>query len=314
MKIKKGQDMAIDKKRKLEIVATRKKLRPLEKAFIFAVLVGPVIHFLVFWVGVNINSILMAFQLPTGGWSLFTLELVFKNIKEGGDLLIAIKNTFIYFSISVITIPFHVIIVYFFFRKIRAYRFFQVVFYLPSIISTLIICQMFQDIIKPEGPIGLLLAKVFQIDEIPYFLQNSQYAMKTMVVYTLWTGWGGNMLLLGGALARIPIETLEAGRIDGVNTFQELAYMIFPLLWPTISTFLILAMTGILTASGPILAMTKGDFNTTTISYWIYDKMYYTGTAAYNEVAATGLVFTVIGVPIILLLRYFIEKIPVSEY
>ena len=38
------------------------------------------------------------------------------------------------------------------------------------------------------------------------------------------------------------------------------------------------------------------------------------GESAYNQVAATGLLFTLIGVPIILLARWLIEKIPVVEY
>ena len=122
------------------------------------------------------------------------------------------------------------------------------------------------------------------------------------------------MLLLGGALARVPVEVLEAGRLDGINTFQEIVKLVFPLLWPTISTFIILALTGLLTASGPILAMTKGAYETTTISYWIYDKLYYTGTSAYNEVSAMGLIFTCVGVPVILFLKWLIEKIPVAEY
>lgn len=302
--------------RMIAIPTYRRKLTKLDVLFISVMLVGPLAYFALFWVYVNIKSILMAFQIPTGEWSLLSMQLVFKSLTEGGsDLQIAIRNTLIYFSISILTIPFHVVISYFLYRKVKWYKFFQICFYLPSIISTLVICQMFQDFIQVDGPLGQLLMFFGMAEEnIPFFLKNSDYAMKTMVVYTLWIGWGGHMLLLGGALARTPVEILESGRIDGVNTWQELLHMVFPLLWPTISTFIILALTGILTASGPILAMTKGAFGTTTISYWIYDKLYFSGTSAYNEVSAMGLVFTCVGVPIILFIKWLIEKIPVAEY
>lgn len=294
----------------------KRKLTKADIIFICAMLIGPLVFFAVFWVYVNISSIFMAFQIPTGEWSLLSMKIVFKSLGEGGsDLQIAIRNTLIYFAISIITIPFHVIISYFLYRKVKGFKFFQICFYLPSIISTLVICQMFQDFIQVDGPLGKLLMWLGMAEEnIPFFLKNSDYAMKTMVIYTLWIGWGGHMLLLGGALARTPVEILESGRIDGVNTGQELIYMVFPLLWPTISTFIILALTGILTASGPILAMTKGAYQTTTISYWIYDKLYFSGTSAYNEVSAMGLVFTCVGVPIILFIKWLIEKIPVTEY
>ena len=122
------------------------------------------------------------------------------------------------------------------------------------------------------------------------------------------------MMLLCGALARVPIEMLESARLDGIGPFKELVSMILPLIWSTISTLLILQMTRLFTASGPILLFTGGAYETSTISYWIFSKVYYQGVGAYNSVAATGLVFTVVGAPIILFVKWLIEKIPVVEY
>lgn len=90
--------------------------------------------------------------------------------------------------------------------------------------------------------------------------------------------------------------------------------MVVPLIWPTMSTLLILNLTGIFGAGGPILLFTKGAAKTTTIGYWIFDKIKYHGTAAYNEVSAVGLLFTLVGVPVILFFKWLIEKIPVVDY
>lgn len=122
------------------------------------------------------------------------------------------------------------------------------------------------------------------------------------------------MLLLGGALARVPTEILESARVDGISTPREIVSMVLPLIWPTISTLLILQCTGIFSAGGPILLFTKGQYKTSTIGYWIFDKVAYQGASAYNEVAAVGLLFTVVGVPIIMFIRWLIERIPVAEY
>ena len=122
------------------------------------------------------------------------------------------------------------------------------------------------------------------------------------------------MLLLGGALARVPIEILESARLDGIKPWQELIYMILPLIWSTLSTLLILSMTSLFIADGPILLFTSGKFHTATIGYWIFDKVYYQGVGAYNSVAAAGLVFTLVGAPIILFVKHLIEKVPVVEY
>ena len=122
------------------------------------------------------------------------------------------------------------------------------------------------------------------------------------------------MLLFGGAFARIPTELIEAAKIDGITPLKEFVYLILPLVWSTLSTLLILNMTGLFAASGPILLFTRGEFQTTTIGYWIFDKVAFVGLSAYNEVAAAGLVFSCIGIPVILFFKWLLELIPVVEY
>lgn len=300
------------------------KLKTIDKIFIISMLIIPIVHFCIFFIYVNLNSILMAFQIytPEGAeWSLESFKAVFRSIANGNaamneiTLFDSLRNTLIYFVKDLIMLPFHVLIAYFLFRRIKGYKTFQIIFYLPSIVSGVAIATMFQFFIKYDGPVGVILQKLGMSPlEIPHFLANSDYATWTILFYTLWLGWGGQMLLLGGALARIPIEILESARLDGIGTWQEILYMIIPLIWPTMSTLLILQMTGIFSASGPILLFTNGNYKTSTIGFWIYSKIKYTGVSAYNEVAAAGLLFTCIGVPLILGVRKLIESVPTAEY
>ena len=58
-----------------------------KKLFFVAVMLSiPVLHWFVFWLYVNLNSILMAFQLPTGEWSLLSLKTVLREISAGDKL------------------------------------------------------------------------------------------------------------------------------------------------------------------------------------------------------------------------------------
>ncbi len=296
------------------ILNRRSRIRKLDVIFIVVMLAVPVVHWLVFWLGVNINSILLAFQIPTGDWSLLSMQTVLREFSNfGSDLSVAVKNTLIYFCKDLLMLPFQLLIAYFLFRKIKGYKAFQIVFYLPAIVSGVAVANMFSNFIAPSGPFGLIL-KSFGVDPVPEFLANSDYATATILFYTVWLGWGGQMLLLGGALARIPLEVIESARLDGIGSFREMLYIILPLVWPTFSTLLILNMTGLFAASGPILLFTKGEFETSTIGYWIFDKVAYQGASAYNEVAAAGLVCTVVGVPVIMFFRWLIERVPVAEY
>ena len=293
-----------------------KKKRKLKRnLFILSILAVPVVHWLVFWLYVNLNSILLAFKLPSGSWSIETLKQVVNELFEpNSDLGIALKNTMAYFIKDVIMLFWQLIIAYLFYKKITWHRFFRIVFYLPAIISAVTMVTMFRAIIGSEG----VVAKIFeQLNlEFPKLLRDSRYATKTIMFFTIWIGWGGEMLVLGGAFERIPAEVLESAKLDGVVPVRELTQLIVPMIWPTISTLLILYATGLFNASGPIFLFgTKGSYETWTLSYWIFHKVLYGGSGQYNTVSAMGLIFTCIGVPIVMFVRWLFERvIPAVEY
>ena len=283
------------------------------RVFLITMLTIPILHWCVFWLYVNINSILMSFQLPSGGWSLQQFRSLFYELgRSDSQIIIAVKNTFIYFANSVLIVqPLALGVSYLFYKKIFMYKLFRVVLYCPAIISAVAMTSAFSNIISPVGPLGVILEKM-GVHPVPEFLNDARYATWAMVVYCAWTGIGTGTLLYQGAMARIPTDVLEASRLDGCRAGTELIRIIIPLIWPTISTQLILTLTGMLTASGPILLLTMGEHDTTTLSFWIFYNVKYTGSL--NQVAATGLFFTVISVPVILTIRWLIEKVPAVEY
>ena len=245
---------------------------------------------------------------------MINFEDLFLNFKDGADdLAISVRNTVLFFLKDMLMIPFHLLISYFLYRKVCGYKFIQIILYLPAIISPVAMATMFAQFVGSTGPIVSLLKEI-GVTEVPSFLGSSQYANWTVMFYTIWLGWGGRMLLFNGALARVPVEILESGRLDGINTFQEIVYLIFPLIWPTTSTLIILQLTELFAAGGPVLLLTGGNYQTSTIAYWIFAKCQFGGEAYYEYVAAAGLFFTLVGVPVILALRKLIESIPTVEY
>ena len=75
-------------------------------------------------------------------------------------------------------------------------------------------------------------------------------------------------------MSRVPFEIIEAAKLDGCGPAREILSIIFPLIWPTYSTQFIFALTGILSATGPILLFTNGKYGTTTIKRLIEDERY----------------------------------------
>lgn len=311
----------------------KSKLQGIDIVFICSMLAIPIIMFCVFFVYLNIKNIVMAFT-PTTDLMNYGQIKWYENfvwawhrifdpaMNSNGQLTSGIVNSIILFVKDVVVIPFNVVIAYFLYKKVAGYRVFQIIFYLPGIVSGLVmvnayltILEMIARIFKSAGDIATYEAIVGA------FTHPNNLAFPLMIVYTLWLSWGGNMLLLGGAMARIPVEVIESGRLDGITTGKEIWTMVFPLVWSTISTLLILHLTALITNQGPILTFDPtATTQTWTIGYWIF---YHLGGAASvgggasiqrDAVSALGLIFTAIGVPVVLFLKWLIEKIPVVEY
>lgn len=283
--------------------------------FIVGMLLIPAIHLVVFFFYVNIDAILMAFKVQDGrvqtiGFDNFTR--FFKEFQNPNSQIVeSIKNTLIFFSCDLlIKFPISVVMCYFIYKKVTGYRAFRIIFYLPCIIMGSVYVSLFKYIIAMSGPIGLLTSKIGM--EPISFLSSSRYAFKTILFYTIFTSLGGNIIMLGGALNSIDDSIIEAASIDGASLCDEFFRIVLPLIWPTLSTLLILSFTGIFSATGPILLFTKGDYGTFTISFWMYYMVQQYG-AQTNYPAAIGLILTCIGTPIALFMRWLANRVPSHE-
>ena len=286
--------------------------------FLATILIIPIINWVLFWLVVNVQSILLAFQdSRTGAFTWWNFEYFWQELTlEGGEIGLAIENTLKYFSANLcVVIPLSMLIAFFLYKKIAFYRGFTIIFYLPAIISSVAMVQVYMQMLSSNGPIANMLGDLSPIPPESLF-SRPETATKMIVLYTIWTGFSANILLFIGAMTRIPIEVFEAAKLEGCKPFKEFTSIVFPLIWPTISTMLILSFTGLFSSSGPILlfgAQSKV-YETTTISYWIFKEVYEGGLGGINAVSATGLCFTMVAVPLILFVRWLAEKVPDVEY
>lgn len=292
----------------------RKKIEWSRIVFIVSMLAIPIISWLIFWLYGNFNMILMAFQTPTGEWTFRNFVTFWHDLTAPySEVGVSVRNTFLYFGLNVLMIlPIGTLIAFFIYKKIKGHKVFRVLIFLPAIIPTIVMVTAFKETIKPWGPLASLGIKFPEAG----LLADPNTATPTVMFYCLWTGFSTIMLLMCGAMARIPIELFEAAKLDGCGPFREFFSIVVPLIMPVLSMQIIFSLTGLLSASGPILLMTGGAAETSTLNYWIFINTQ-RGTAAsgaYNIVSATGLVFTFIAVPIIMLVRWLSEKIEAVEY
>lgn len=276
--------------------------------FIYSMISLQIIGFFVFYVGVNLQGILLAFQQPTGivdgketfYWTFRQFQLFWEQItRVGGSstMQIAFRNTFLYFGLDVLIIfPINFCVAYMLNKKLPGHNFLRVSIFLPSIISAVAITIMFKTIIAPDGPLAYMLHNVFG-KQIPPLLTQDSTATPTLMFYEFFVNISASVLLLSGSFSRIPSEIEDSARIDGVNEFQKIFHIDIPLIRGTLATLLVLKASGLFGASGPILLMTQGRYNTTTFGYWVYDMVKLQDR--YNLPAATGIVLTLISIPVV---------------
>ena len=301
-----------------ELIQSNEKVQPkkikIDKQktlFMASFLAIPIINFLIFFVYTNISSFFMAFQRPIydGATEMyFTMEnfqKVFNSffVDADGTLRTGLINTVLfYLSGTLIIMPISILMSYFIYKKIPGYRSFRFIAYLPQIIASSALVIIFKYSLSSGGPLAAIYKAVVREYSNPLIREPG--AIITLLIYNVMFGFGGNLIVYGGAMGNINAEVLEAGELDGCTWFQELIYLIIPMMWATLSTSFILGLAGILGSSGPILAFTKGQYGTTTLSFQIYNLV--SGVNGYKDLyyaSAIGITMTVIMFPMVMALK-----------
>ena len=294
-------------------VSSKKKWRI--RFFVAVMIAYPVAHFSVFWLFVNFNSILLSFQgidLWSGNYVLIGFENyinVFRDIWQSQVMRNVLFNSFLFFPVTcLITIPLSLLFSYFLFKKMPAANAFRVIFFLPSIFPIVALTFAFsQAFDSHRGFINPALGW-FGIPTVNWF-GASPYTQIIVFMYAIWAGLGFNIVLLSGAMGRVPSEVVESAQLDGITMRKEFTHIMIPLIWPTVVTLFVLAMTSVLTVFLQPLLLTGGGPHgaSSTISLEIFNNVRSNTSLAYT--AAFGLSMSFIFAPVIMLARHFLSKL-----
>lgn len=304
---------------------TKSKKRLSKKArdyiFVFLMLLYPVAQFVFTWGFVNIKSLLLAFQEGNiYGYTWVGFDTIAKVWNDSfnsysnttgvswlNDSSVIILNSLGFAFITIfISLPLSVLFSYFLSKKMPLANVFRVIFFLPNIIPVVALTFAFKMAYQPEVGYLYPLVKALGIQETS--LQTYPLSQLIVYLYCIWAGLGYNVILLSGAIGRIPKELLESAKIDNCGYFKEFFHIVIPMIWPTIVTLVILGMTNVLTLYLQPLFLTNGEGNTWTISLQIWDSVSSNEPKALCEAAAKGLIFSAIWSPIIMLTRNLMSK------
>ncbi len=175
----------------------------------------------------------------------------------------------------------------------RSEKLAKTVIFLPMAISMVGAATIWRFVYyaAPAGQtqIGLMNAfiGVFGFDPVAW-LQQSQFHLNSLLlmVVLLWSQVGFSMVLLSAAVKGVPVDTLEAARIDGADEKQIFFRVIVPQIKGTIITVFITVLIGVMKVFDIVYVMTNGNFNTNVLGNEFFNQLY----TNFNSGAASAIV------------------------
>ena len=291
-------------------------------AFSFSIILLPVLLLSVFTLYPMINTFIMSFQKTTleGDWyfaGVANFVEIFRDIKGQGkysQLIIAIKNTLWFIPVNLgILIPIPLLCAYYMQKNVKGANTYRIIFFLPAIISASALTISFRFMFNPQvGLIVKLMEGVGLGNMVPAagFFGTTKSSLMMVILYCVWAGIGYNILLIQGAIARIPQELFESASLDGAGMRHEFFNIVLPLSMPSIATLVILGFTGIFSVTlQPMLLTGTDDTAVTTIGTYILKQTVSGTNDSLISGATIGVLLTVILAPIVIILRWALEKV-----
>ncbi len=123
--------------------------------------------------------------------------------------------------------------------------------------------------------IGLLNAIVTALGGNPIsWLTDTQINTIALIIVGVWMWTGFCMTILAASLKSVPVEILEAARVDGANEWRVFWKIMVPQIMPTITVVVTTMVINVLKIFDIVYVMTGGNYGTEVIANRLYTEMY----------------------------------------
>lgn len=211
--------------------------------FIFLCLAPATILFAIFMIYPTINI----FQMSLYKWGGYTpnKEFVglqnFEKLFKDKNFLASFENT----VLLIVVVAIVTICLSLFFssvlsrEKIKGQTFFRVVFYIPNILSMVIVAAIFSAIYAPKnGLLNTILAFFNPNGEPIMWLGDQKVIIYSIAIAMVWQAVGYYMVMYMASMASVPESLYECANLEGAGRFKQFFSITLPLVWGNIRTTL----------------------------------------------------------------------------
>ncbi|MGG7144199.1 carbohydrate ABC transporter permease [Clostridium nigeriense] len=267
-----------------------------QKRFIFACMAPAVILVTIFMVIPTFNVFRMSLY-KWGGLSnnkTFQWFENFKILSKDQNFLQSIQNSIL--IITLVTIITLVIAVFFAAvlskENVKGKNFFRVIFYIPNILSVVVISAIFGAIYDPQAGLLNSILGFLNLDNLKkMWMGDPNVVIYSLIFALIWQAIGYYMVMYMASMASIPESFYEAAGLDGAGKVKQFFTITLPLIWDNIRTTLTFFVISTVNLSFLMVQiMTSGGPNGQTEVFLSYMyKQAYT-SSAYGYGMAIGVV------------------------
>ncbi|MBC5581478.1 sugar ABC transporter permease [Anaerofilum sp. BX8] len=267
------------------------------KRFLFFCVAPAVLLFTVFMVIPSLN----VFRMSLFRRSAYspTEEFVglenFTKLFGDANFIRSIQNTILLIVVvTIVTFGFALVFAGILTReKIKGQNFFRVIFYVPNILSVVVISAIFSAIYDTNNGILNSLLSLFSPEKVAILWKGEGMVMTSLIIAMVWQAIGYYMVMYMASMSSVPESVYESANLDGAGRVTQFFRITLPLIWTNIRTTLtFFIISTINMAFLFVKAMTNGNPNGASevaLSY-MYKQAYTNSSYGYG-MAIGALVF-----------------------
>lgn len=304
--------------------------RTQKRNLFFGVMVAvPILLFIIFYVIVNFSAITMAFkkyEVVDGqvGYKVSfawfdNFAIIFKMLAADNNWRMVTNSLLLWAVKMCVGIPFAILFSYYVYKKRFASGFFRVILFLPNVISNIIMVSMYSYFMDKALP------NIFGWEK-GLITNSPDTAFGVVMFYHVWLGFANHTLLFTSAMSGINESVVESAQLDGASSMQELWYITLPMIFPTITTFVVVGLAELFTDQMSLVVFFE-KFSTPveyrTVGYYLFWQSYespglsgvgwvpnnFYAKLTYPQLSAFGLMISAVVIPLSIVTKKLLEKL-----
>ena len=238
----------------------------------------PLAPLIIFWFLPMLASLLISFT----NWNYVSpnFDLVgvenYKYILQDGFFWQALKNTLVFGIGTVVPVLFFGFVFALFLQgNFRGKVIYQGFLFSPWVTPMVAMSIVWSWMLR--GDVGLINRCLAMIGiSGPDWLSNENTAMIAVIIVTIWKNSGWAMLFYTDAMSKIPNSLFEVGKLEGINIFEKIKYIYFPMTKRTTFFLLIMNLITSIQAYDQFSVLTRGGpaGSTRTLLYLFYQMAF----------------------------------------